>query len=234
MANLYFRFKQFTVWQDRCAMKVGTDGVLLGAWADPAAARRILDIGCGSGLIALMLAQRSKARIDAVDIDHAACRQAEHNRQCSPWADRIAIHHAPIQTYASECRYDLAVANPPYFTHAGQTARRSRAIARHDGTLKQAELLEAARRLLSDQGRLAVIYPLPQARSFERRASGEGWFCRHKLHIKPLPDKPVKRVLLEFVRQPASCREDTMALERARHVYTEEFIALIRDFYLKY
>jgi len=240
MANPYFRFKQFTVFHDRCAMKVGTDGVLLGAWTAIGSARRILDIGCGSGLIALMLAQRSQARIDAVDIDHAACVQAEDNCRRSPWAGRIRVYQSPVQSYtAAEAElYDLAVVNPPFFDNACKPPQPQRQLARHGDMLSQTGLLAAAGRLLAGHGRLALIYPPREAQSFQQLAAASGWHCRRRLAVKSRPDKTVKRILEEYDRAShdpdTGCQETTLVLEQSRHVYTAEFIDLIKDFYLKY
>jgi tRNA1Val (adenine37-N6)-methyltransferase len=237
---MFFRFKQFTVMHERCAMKVGTDGVLLGAWTAVANVRRIVDIGTGTGLLALMLAQRSQALIDAVEIDQNACAQAAENIQRSPWPERIRVYHGPIQTYATaeQKPYDLAVANPPFFDNAYKTPQLHRNLARHDDTLSQSDLIAAAGRLLNDDGRLSVIYPEREARRFQQLAEEYGWHCRQILYVKPRPDKAIKRLLMEFGRTADNtdiiCRENTLVLERARHVYTDDFINLIKDFYLKY
>ena len=246
MPNPYFRFKRFTVVHDRCAMKVGTDGVLLGAWVDVTDVQTVLEIGTGSGLIALMLAQRisdtgrSTPSIDGVEVDHAASQQAAENVGSSPWADRIRIHHAAIQSYAADCRYryDLIVSNPPFFNHAipGDS---SRAVARHTQTLTAETLLEIADRLLVDEGRLCLIYPVAQAETLMIAAPMHNFVARRILRVRPTPSLPVKRVLIELVKStphgaPPATETSTIALELARHTYTPEFIALIRDFYLKY
>jgi tRNA1Val (adenine37-N6)-methyltransferase len=235
---MFFRFKQFTIMHERCAMKVGTDGVLVGAWTAVANVRRIVDIGTGTGLLALMLAQRSQALIDAVEIDPAACAEATENIQRSPWAGRIRVYQGPIQTYTAvqQQTYDLAVANPPFFANAYKASQVDKNLARHNDTLSQTDLIAAAGRLLSASGRLTVIYPEREAQRFLQLAAERDWHCRQKLYVKPLPDKAVKRILLELCRtqNDLSCRESTLVLERARHVYTDDFINLIKDFYLKY
>lgn len=242
MPNPYFRFKQFTIYQDRCAMKVGMDGVLLGAWASIDNAQRILDVGTGTGLIALMLAQRSSALIDAVEIDQAAAHQAQDNVRRSPWAERIRVHPTAVQAYADDCPagYDLIVSNPPFFSQALPSACSARTLARHDTHLNQLELLHAANRLLLPHGRLLVIYPTDIAHQFQAQAEAHGFGCQRKLRVRPTPTSTVKRILLELVvrvdelskPQPLSEFTETIVLEQSRHHYTPEFGALIKDYYL--
>ncbi|MGB3508307.1 MAG: methyltransferase [Microcoleaceae cyanobacterium] len=236
MGGNEFRFKQFTILQDRCAMKVGTDGTLLGAWVDIYGAEKILDIGTGTGLIALMLAQRSFAEIDAVEIDTDSSIQAGENVQRSPWSDRIKIDNYSIQKYADICqkRYDLIVSNPPFFENASKAAKKARTVARHTDFLSQADLLQAAVQLLSETGRLAVIYPVEQAEYFQAKAESLGLFCYRKMYVKPMPKIPTKRILMELSKNKLPLRENTLIIEAKQYVYTPEFIILIKDFYLKY
>jgi len=247
MPNPYFRFKQFTIFQDRCAMKVGTDGVLLGAWVNLQGVRRILDIGTGTGLIALMLAQRSlgqPAQIDAVELDADACAQAQENvrrppqggAQASPWSTRIQVHLGSAQDYAATCphRYDLLVSNPPFFTNVSKARSPSRTLARHSVALPQADLLQIAVQLLRENGRLAVIYPPESAQHFQEKAEAFGLACNRKLYVQPTPTRPIKRILLELSFTPSPYQESSLTLETSHHLYTPEFVALIKDFYLKY
>lgn len=190
MSNPYFQFKQFTIYQDRCAMKVGTDGVLLGAWVSICDARRILDMGTGTGLIALMMAQRTASedsanawandsglsrdansrkvtpiQIDAVEIDEASYKQACENVERSPWTDQIHLfYHQSMQKYSEVCqqRYDLIVSNPPYFANAYESSQPLRSRARHSDLLQPAELFSAAAHLLHGDSKLALIYPHEQ------------------------------------------------------------------------
>ncbi|MFB2978861.1 tRNA1(Val) (adenine(37)-N6)-methyltransferase [Microseira sp. BLCC-F43] len=217
-------------------MKVGTDGVLLGAWTDTTGAQHILDIGTGTGLLALMLAQRSPANIDAVEIDADACIQARENVTRSPFSNRINVYQCPIQDYAATCsvRYDLIVSNPPFFANAYKAPNQERAIARHSDRLEQVDLLQAAEQLLSENGRLAVIYPTEAAQIFHRKAEAFGFFCHRKLYVKPTLNSPIKRVLIELGKNQSAYQETTLTIEADRHIYTAEFIALIKDFYLKY
>lgn len=237
MPNPYFRFKQFAVFHDRCAMKVGTDGVLLGAWTDTTNTRHILDVGTGTGLIALMLAQRSQAQIDAVEIDEEACIQARENvARASGWQERIQVYHCAIQDYATHClkRYDLIVANPPFFQNAYKSPKEARVVARHRDSLEQIELLQVAQQLLHQEGRLVVIYPTEEAKSFREKAAAFGLFCNRELGVKPTLKSPIKRIVMELGKSQFPHHSTTLTIEAARHIYTAEFIALIKDFYLKY
>ncbi|XWK89879.1 MAG: methyltransferase [Phormidium sp.] len=236
MPNPYFRFKKFTVFHDRCAMKVGTDGVLLGAWANITNSQQILDIGTGTGLIALMLAQRSIAQIDAVEIDSEACNQARENIKNSPWSTRIQIYHNSLQNYAINCpkRYDLLISNPPFFTNASKAAIKARTIARHSDYLEQIDILQIAEKLLCEDGRLAIIYPTEQAQTFQEKAETFGFYCQRKLYVKSTLESPIKRILLEMGKNELEYQESTLVIETARHSYSAEFVALIKEFYLKY
>ncbi len=164
MSNPFFQFKQFTIRHDKCAMKVGTDGVPLGAWAGIESCNRILDIGTGTGLTAMMLAQRSKAVIDAIDIDAEACLQAQENAESSPFAERIKIQHSALSDFAQTDTglYDLIVSNPPYFVDSLKCPDQKRNTARHTDTLTLEDLLQDSRKLLAPQGRIALILPYDQ------------------------------------------------------------------------
>ncbi|MEM7030627.1 MAG: methyltransferase [Chloroflexota bacterium] len=244
MPNPYFRFKQFTVYHDRCAMKVGTDGVLLGAWVDVTHAQRILDIGTGSGLIALMLAQRSTATlatIGAIDIDREAFEQARQNIVDSPWPHRVQAYHCSLQRYAemASTHYDLLVANPPFFQVTPTPATSARSTARQSHYLSPDDLLCFSSALLGETGRLAVIYPVETAEDFLRLAVQYGFTCSRTLQVKPKHHLPVKRTLLELTRckmsDLAAYQQDTLVIEEdERYQYTPQFIDLIKDFYLKY
>ena len=166
MPNPYFSFKQFTVYHDRCAMKVGTDGVLLGAWVDVVSARNILDVGTGTGLISLMMAQRCNAQIRAVDIDADAVEQARGNVAASPWQDRIEVELQDICHFTSETLFDVIVSNPPYFTDSLKCPERQRNIARHTDLLDFDKLAESAARLLHSEGVFSVIIPADGKESF--------------------------------------------------------------------
>lgn len=240
MANSYFEFKKFTVRQDLCAMKVGTDGVLLGAWVSLAGSRDVLDIGTGTGLIALMLAQRGESenrplRIDALDIDAGAVEQAALNIQASPFSDRIRTECQSFVSYArlSEKRYDLIVSNPPYFHNSLKCPDIQRNTARHTDTLTLEELLEGCCRLLSPAGRIALILPAARKEELVRLARPLGLNIIRQTDVSSIEGKPPKRLLAELSAAAQQCAADSMALESALRRYTPEFTALIKDFYLK-
>ena len=240
MANPYFQFKQFTVWHDLCAMKVGTDGVLLGAWASVEGRRRILDVGTGTGLIALMAAQRNgETLIDAVEIDADAARQAEANFAASPWADRLHVILSDFSRFDSGQRYDLIVSNPPYFESSLTSPGRQRTLARHTASLPFEALIASARSLLAEGGLLALVYPADADERIRSLAIEAGLRPRRRLAVRGTPDAPVKRVLAEYeLRQVASPMPEheeraELTVELARHEYTLEYIALTRAFYLK-
>ncbi len=236
MSNPYFRFKKFTVWHDKCAMKVGTDGVLLGGWAWVKNAARILDIGTGTGLIALMLAQRKEtARIDAIDIDPDACRQAEANVAASPFADRIRVIPASLADYrpGEPGMYDLIVSNPPYFTDALKCPDHQRRLARHTDTLPLAELMQTARGWLHPTGRLALVWPADGRSRLETAAYDAGLYFIRITEVHSLPGTPPKRILAELGLQPVgSPVAGSLTIEETARRYTEEFTTLMKDFYL--
>ena len=237
MRNSCFYFKQFAIAQDKCAMKVGTDGILLGAWAKLPENAQILDIGTGTGLLALMLAQRSQSSstfIDAVEIDHDAYQQAKENIESSPWRDRINIDHASIQDWAIACsrQYDLIISNPPFFENAFKPSQNSRNLARHSDSLSQTDILQIASQLLKPNGHLAVIYPTDLANNFLAKAQSFNLFCDRQVHVKPTPQSPVKRILLELSPTQYPSQATTLTIEESKHLYTQDYIALVKDFYL--
>ncbi|MDR2841418.1 MAG: methyltransferase [Paludibacter sp.] len=236
MANEYFSFKKFTVFQNRCAMKVGTDGVLLGAWANVENVNTILDIGTGTGLIALMLAQRSAAAITAIDIDNEAIMQANENFVNSDWANRLTAINISLQNYAktTDNRFDLIVSNPPYFVNSLQNPDNQRSIARHAILLSQRELIFHSKTLLTPTGKLCVILPVEQTENCVKFADEMGLFCTKKIFVQPTITKTAKRILLEFSVNKQETIESKIYIEtNQRGCYSEQFTALVRDFYLK-
>ena len=219
-------------------MKVGTDGVLLGAWAplehNPYS---ILDIGAGTGLIALMLAQRSNAeQIDAIEIDDDAYEQAVHNFESSPWADRLFCYHAGLDELMEEPEdeYDLIVANPPFYSEDYKSGDNQRDTARFSDSLPFEDLAEAASLLLSDEGIFAVIIPYKEENKFIELANGYDLFPTRVTHVKGTPLSDIKRSLLAFGRARISDYEiDELTIELSRHNYTPEYTELTQDFYLK-
>lgn len=232
-----FQFKQFTVAQDRCAMKVGTDGVLLGAWvsldSDPVT---VLDIGAGTGLIALMLAQRSTAEsIEAIEIDDAAYQQCVDNFEDSPWADRLFCYHAGLDEMVAEIDepYDLIVSNPPFYTAEVSSGDTARDRARHNSALPFKELLESVARLLDAQGSFAVIIPYQEQEYFMQIAQGLGLYPNRITNVRGNASAPFKRSLLQFSFQRTIPRITALAIEIQRHQYTAAYQELVSAFYLK-
>lgn len=234
MPNPYFAFKQFTVRHDRCAMKVGTDGVLLGAWTDLSHSRRILDIGTGTGLISLMLAQRCMdARITAIDLDSAAVEQAQENIQASPWKDRIEALQQDICTYPPNGTFDTIVSNPPYFIDSLKCPDGQRNTARHTDTLDADRLIGKVSELLTSDGRFSIILPAEQTEDLIRVAGEKGLHPSRQTWVITRPGLSPKRILMEFRKIPVTLQPDELVIELERHVYSEEYIALTQEFYLK-
>ena len=236
MAGQWFHFKQFSIRQDGAAFKVGTDGVLLGAWADVSGAGSILDIGTGTGLLAIMLAQRSGARITALEIDPSSALQARDNASASPWRDRIRILQISLQDFKPPEKYDLVITNPPFFQDSMRPEDRGRMISRHDALLSLEDLAETAPRLMHDRGRFCLVLPLAESRTFERVGSDRGLHMHRLLRVRPGPNHPEKRRLMEFrLYPPGTVQCDDLVIEKgARHDYTERYRELTGDFYLAF
>lgn len=232
-----FRFKQFAVRQEGAAMKVGTDGVLLGAWApldnNP---QTILDIGAGTGLIALMLAQRSAAEtIDALEIEAEAFETCVANFEASPWADRLFCYHAGLQDFAEEFgpEYDLIVSNPPYHAETIRSENPARDRARQQSALPFEVLLGCASALLTPDGRLCVIIPFREEEAFLQQARRFGLYPGRITRVRGNPHSELKRSLLCLSFNPGALQEDSLAIETGRHQYTDDYASLTRDFYLR-
>ena len=238
MANPYFQFKQFTVWHDRCAMKVGTDSVLLGAWTDFRGAVNILDIGTGSGILALMAAQKApNAQIDAIDIDAAAAEQARENFSRSQWKERITVYHQSVQEFVDTTtkRYDIIISNPPYFSKALKSPDKQRTTARHDDHLDIKTLLEAANQFLESTGSLNLILPAEEGRQSIREAARLGLTCLHQTFVKPTESAVYKRCLLCFSKSLSPYYEDEFFIEAGkRHSFSHDYRQLTQDFYLNF
>ena len=236
MSNPYFSFKQFTVFHHKCAMKVGIDGVLLGAWADVSNAKQVLDVGTGSGLIALMLAQRCDAEIKGIDIEPNAVIQANDNVNDSPWKQRISIQRTSLQDFGENSpeKYDLIVSNPPYFVDSVKNPDDKKTLARHTDSLSHSELLLYSKLLLTSYGKLAVILPLNQGLEMIQNAEKVNLYCNKTTYVYPKPNAEIKRVLLEFSKEKQAQQINSIIIETSqRHEYSPEFKALVKDFYLK-
>lgn len=237
MHNSFFRFKQFTIHHDRCAMKVGTDAVLLGAWADVSRANNILEVGAGSGIITIMIAQRCKAKIVGIEIDNSSYLQALENVENCPWKDSISLIYISFQEFQFETttKFDLIICNPPYFINSLKTGNRSRNLARHNVSLSHDDLLNGTLKLLSDEGRLSIVMPNDEGSVFIAEAAGKGLFCNRKANVRTTPHAPVKRILMEFSKLPATCIVDAINIGTGNHEeYSEKYKSLTKDFYLKF
>lgn len=237
MGNNWFEFKQFRVVQERSAFRVGTDGVLLGAWASFDKREQILDAGTGTGLIALMAAQRSDALITAIEPDQSSAEEASFNVAASRWSERIVVENISIQDLAesSEPVYDMIVTNPPYFTDSLPNRDRRLSAARHNITLSQNDLLESAVRLLAPGGVLSLILPWEEGNVFIATASGYRLYCNRMTRVKPLPSLPAHRLIMEFSREKVPLQSDWLIISSGeRNDFTAEYRALTKDFYLHF
>lgn len=229
-----FTFKQFHINHDRCAMKVGTDGILLGAWAPVEQARRVLDIGSGSGLIALMLAQRSRSdcHIDGVELDSDAVIQARENVAASPWVDRVAIIESAVQGYQA-APYDLIVSNPPYFVAGQSFSDPARAMARHTGALDSHALLAACDRLLAPNGEVALVLPTAMADEILCISADYDLHGICYTAVITREGKEANRVLLRLGRGLNRCERGDIVIHSADGAYSDRYIQLTSPFYLK-
>lgn len=235
-----FYFKQFNIHQDKCAMKVGTDGVLLGAWATVDDASAILDIGTGTGVIAIMLAQRSPtATIHAVEIDQDAFDQALGNMQASPWAERLHCFHTSIQDFAKQPghrTYDLIVSNPPFFSGGTFSNSQDKASVRHTVKLPHGDLLSVVRSLLAPEGRFCLILPHIEGLRFKEMANSYGLYCTNMLEVLPKADKPVERLLLQFERKVRPLEKSSLVIHDSSdmNTWSDGFRELTSGFYTKF
>lgn len=232
-----FKFKEFSIEQDRCAMKIGTDGVLLGAWTSVQDAYSILDIGAGTGILALMLAQRSDAeQIEALEIDEDAYEQCVDNFENSPWADRLFCYHAALDEFVEEMedeKYDLIISNPPFYTEDYKSGDTARNMARFAEALPFEELIKFASELLSDEGSFAVIIPYSEEKYFLQLSEKVNLFPNRITRVRGTENTSLKRSLLQlsFTEKPFSSNE--LILEVSRHEYTQDYQKMVAPFYLK-
>lgn len=231
-----FQFKQFSVQQDKTAMKIGTDGVLLGAWASHPDPKYILDIGSGTGVIALMMAQRfPHAKIIALEINKNAFDQAKDNLAQSKWADRLTAIHQSLQDFETDIRFDLIVSNPPFFNQSFLPTEKNRATARHTTQLSFTDLLAKTKVLLEKNGKAAFIVPHEKSNEFVSLAEKVNLHQIDWCKVKGNTATDVKRSLFAFKLEKSNEITNTtkLIIEKERHQYTEEYKALVKDFYLK-
>jgi tRNA1Val (adenine37-N6)-methyltransferase len=217
-------------------MKVGTDGVLLGAWVDVTGKKRFLDLGTGSGVIALMLAQRTDddALIDAIDISEKDIRQARFNIEQSMWKTKVIAHHTAIQNFKPDEKYDCIVSNPPYFSKSLEPSDPDRKKAKHTVSLTPAELLISTKHLMKGSGALNLILPLAEGEHFIEIAASVGVFCTRKTAFRTRPGKVIERLLLEFRFSKQQCSLSELLLYKEGDNYSEEYRSLTADFYLNF
>jgi tRNA1Val (adenine37-N6)-methyltransferase len=232
-----FKFKAFEVSQDKCAMKIGTDAVLLGAWTsinnNP---NSVLDIGSGTGVLALMIAQRSKAElIDSIEIDDDAYEQCVSNFENSPWSDRLFCYHASLDEFVEEIedKYDLIISNPPFYSEDYKTENTQRDIARFSDALPFNRLIDGASKLLSEDGTFSIVIPFKEEHKLKLLASQVSLFPNRILHIKGSPTSEIKRSLIEFSFLESETIINELIIETTRHQYTQDYINLTKDFYIK-
>jgi tRNA1Val (adenine37-N6)-methyltransferase len=234
--NNFFQFKKFRIEQEKAAMKVNTDGVLLGAWTNITSAKNVLDIGAGTGLISLMIAQRSNAIITGVEIEKNAAEEAFRNVQNSEWNNRISILHNSFQEFAetSDIQFDVIVTNPPFFSNSAKNTNPYLSIARHNHLLPFEDIISGSEKLLNDNGILSLILPASAAQEFTDKAGHEKLFLNRLTLVKPFPHKEPNRCLLEFGKKQSDCKNSTMSVfDETGKNYSAEFKTLARDFYLK-
>jgi tRNA1Val (adenine37-N6)-methyltransferase len=236
MPNNYFSFKQFKINQEGSAFKVGTDGVLLGACAGLDNVSEILDVGAGTGLISIMLAQRCDANITAIEPDYNSYLQSCENVNSCPWKDRITVINTDFQSFIpGEKKFDLIVTNPPYFIDSLKNPDQRKSASRHNDSLTSADILDGAGRLLKEDGRLQLILPYVEGNIFIAEANKYGFYCNSILKIKPLPGGEIRRLILTFSRVRQKPQESFLTIEHGkRHEFTEEYINLTKDFYLRF
>jgi tRNA1Val (adenine37-N6)-methyltransferase len=231
----HFDFKKFTIWHEHSTLKVGTDSVLLGAWAELKEARLILDVGAGNGTIALMAAQRSSddSRIDAVEIEERDAMQADENFKRSPWPHKIQIHRSSIQKFCPEKKYDVIISNPPYFSNSLSPPDSRRHQARHTITLSHEDLIQAALRLLTESGRLNVILPFEEGLKFVELSERTGLYCSRQFSFRTRAEKKIERWLLEFYRVKKPVETGEILLYKSGDFWDETYRDLTKDFYTK-
>ena len=226
-----FRFKQFVISHEKSAMKVGTDGVLLGSWVSCERANTILDVGCGSGLITLMLSQRNnKSNIRGVELDTLASEEARLNISNTIWKNRISIENISFQNFITETKFDLIVSNPPFFASNRSNSRRD--IARHTNYLSFEELIKHSVRLLSPKGILGVIIPIESEKNFCKIAKSYHLYPNRTCYVRGNNFSNTKRVLMELSFSVTNIKISRLTIEKSRHNYTKEYVNLCKAFYM--
>lgn len=233
MPNNYFQFKQFRIEQDKCGMKVTTDGCYFGASIIPYDSGRILDIGTGTGLLSLMAAQRTSIPIDAIEINTDAFEQAQTNFSISPWTDQFSIYHTPLQEFQPDHPYDQIICNPPFFvkSQAGQSKNKNQAL--HADTLSMEDLAFHSSRLMSEKGELWVMYPEAEMQQFLEVAKNTGFIPHSRFILRNKKEGPVFREIIEFCKVQRNLKlSSDVYIKKSDGSYSESFIKTLKDFYL--
>lgn len=229
-----FRFKQFTVEQEGVAAKIGTDAVLLGAWCPVLPSfQHCLDIGTGTGVIALMLAQRGAKIVDAIELDSEAYKTAKFNVEQSPWAERLNVYKGDFLDFSLHKKYDLVVSNPPFYQDSFPIDNYGRARARSEAFLPFTQLIEKVASLLSPNGIFAVIIPYEYETQFLEKSAKNGIFPQEILRVRGNAQSKIKRSCLALTSNPKNLTQKEIFIEKARHVYNQDYISIVKDFYLK-
>ncbi|MFT6896206.1 MAG: tRNA1Val (adenine37-N6)-methyltransferase [Paraglaciecola sp.] len=239
MSSKGFQFKQFFIAHHSCAMKVGTDSIMLGSWVNPGNARTVLDIGTGSGLLAIMLAQKTQpdCTIYGLDIDDNAIEQAQQNGQNCPWTTRLHFIHCPLQTWQSPGEFDLVVANPPYFNSPKETqdpSAQRRLVARQTLSLSHQQLIIRVAAILAPHGQFYCVLPVPNALTLIEYAQTHGLFCTRLLIIKAKPDGEAIRYLMAFSQQFSERHTEHLAIYTHEQNYSPAYKALCQGYYLNF
>ena len=231
-----FRFKQFQIEDDQSAMKVGTDAVLLGAWTNANHARRILDIGCGSGLISIMLAQKTEALITGIEIDKKSADQASQNCNQSPWKQQLTIKSLSFQEFYknNDSSFDLIVSNPPFFNNSLKSPKLNKRNSKHTVLLSFQELLLGTKKLLHPDGIANFIIPYSELAFFKETAALEGLYINHILLIKPKPDKEINRCMIKLKHSHAQYHQNILCIRNDDSSYTDEYKVFTSDYYLNF
>jgi tRNA1Val (adenine37-N6)-methyltransferase len=238
LSNQYFQFKKFTIHQDKCSMKVCTDSCLFGAWVASLIEKKIigpkniLDIGTGTGLLTLMLAQKTNAGIDAVEFDKNAFEQATENAGASLWNNQIKVFHADIKKWNSPLKYDLIISNPPFYEGDLLPEDEGKTVSKHYTALNLEELIIAAKLMLTEDGTLAVLLPWYRTRTFENIASGHLLFVKEQTEVKQTSTHNYFRTMLILQKQRATLLKNEIAIKNKNNEYSPEFKELLRDYYL--
>lgn len=232
-----FFFKKFGMFHHRSTMRVGTDAVLFARWVGVSCSDRVLDVGTGSGIIPLILAQREAGRVDAIELDFDSCEEARQNFEISVWSDKLAVFNEDVRFFADNAKgkYDLIVSNPPFYSSDVKPIREKKVMARHVSTLSYQDLLVSARKMLKEDGRLAVVLPYYESRLFIKDAEKQGFYLQKEFLISPIDGKEPNRVNLQFGLNNQQCDDRVLFTIRNKdYLYTEEYKEFLKDFYLDF